>query len=159
MRWMAVIVFLLSLTLSGALAAKEPDEQSWENLKQLRVGQKIQVVQMNVKSLKGTFLGVSEEVISLRVKKNEVTIPRADVLRVSSRQSSRRVRNALIGTAIGLGVGFGVGLAALAATRGSDFPGEVIAPFIAIGGGVGGGAGAAIASHPTVYRAKKSKRR
>ena len=159
MRWMAVIVFLLSLTGPSALAAKEPNEQSWENLKELKVGHEIQVVQINVKSLKGTFLGVSEEAISLRVKKNEVAIPRADVFRVTSRERSRRVRNALIGTAIGLGVGIGVGLWALVATGGSDDPGVIIYPAMAIGGGLGGGAGAALASHPTIYRAKKMRRR
>ena len=87
-RWTAVIVLLLFLTHSDALAAKEPREQSWENLRQLQGGRKVQVVQMNLKSLKGTLLAVSEEAISLRVKQNEVTVPRPDVLRVSSLEQS-----------------------------------------------------------------------
>ena len=66
-------IFLL--TQSTGLLAREPAEQSWDNLKQLKVGDEIQVVQMNFKSLQGTFLGVSEEVISLRVQENEVTLP------------------------------------------------------------------------------------
>ena len=154
-RWTAVIVLLLFLTHSDALAAKEPREQSWENLRQLQGGRKVQVVQMNLKSLKGTLLAVSEEAISLRVKQNEVTVPRPDVLRVSSLEQSKRLRNLLIGAAVGLGVGLGVSLGALAATGGSDDPGVVIAPAIAIGGGVGAGVGAAIPSHRTIYRAKR----
>ena len=155
MRWMAVTVLLLPVITPGVLAAKERDEQSWKNLRQLQVGQKVQVVQMNLKSLKGIFLGVSEEAISFRVKQNEVTVPRADVLRVSSLEHPRRLRNALIGTAVGLGVGLGVSLGALVATGGSDDPGVIIGPAMAIGGGAGAGLGAAIPSHQTVYRAKK----
>ena len=91
MLWMAVTVLLLSLITPGALAATERDEQSWKNVRHLQVGQKVQVVQMNLKSLKGTFLGASEEAISFRVKQNEVTVPRADVLRISSLEQSRAI--------------------------------------------------------------------
>ncbi len=101
---MAVIGIFL-LTQSTGLLAREPAEQPWENLKQLKVGDEIQVVQMNVKSLQGTFLGVSEEVISLRVKENEVALPRADVLRVSLREKSKRLRNTLIGLGAGSAAG------------------------------------------------------
>ena len=111
MRWMAVIVFLLSLTLSGALAAKEPDEQSWENLKQLRVGQKIQVVRTDFRSHRGTFLGFSEEAVSLSTPTGDIGIQRQNVLRVSIRERSRRGRNAVIGAAIGAAVGLAVGVA------------------------------------------------
>ncbi len=96
---MALIGIFL-LTQSTGLLAREPVEQSWENLKQLKVGDEIQVVQMNIKSPQGTFLGVSEEVISLRVKESEVTLPRADVLRVSLREKSKRLRNTLIGLGV-----------------------------------------------------------
>ncbi len=96
---MAVIGIFL-LTQSTGLLAREPVEQSWENLKQLKAGDEIQVVQMNIKSLQGTFLGVSEEVISLRVQENEAALPRADVLRVSLREKSKRLRNTLIGLGV-----------------------------------------------------------
>ncbi len=97
---MAVIGIFL-LTQSTGLSAREPAEQSWENLKQLKVGHEIQVVQMKIKSLQGTFLDVSEEVISLRVKENEAALPGEDVLRVSSREKSKRLRNTLIGLGAG----------------------------------------------------------
>ena len=42
MRWMAVTVLLLPVITPGVLAAKERDEQSWKNLRQLQVGQKVQ---------------------------------------------------------------------------------------------------------------------
>jgi hypothetical protein len=42
-------VFLISLP------AQEPGEHSWDNLQQLRVGQKIEVVETNLKKHKGTL--------------------------------------------------------------------------------------------------------
>ena len=36
MRWMAVNIGIFLLTQSTGLVAKEPVEQSWENLKQLK---------------------------------------------------------------------------------------------------------------------------
>ena len=160
---MAVIVFLLSLTLSGALAAKEPDEQSWENLKQLRVGEKIQVVQMNIKSFQGTFAGFSEEAISLRVKQSEVAVPRADVLRVSSLDRGKRKRNILLGLAIGAGAGMLAGGGVVSAVglfdEGTGYkPMAIILGSLAAGAAAGGAVGAS-SGYRTIYRANARKRR
>ncbi len=160
---MAVIGIFL-LTQSTGLLAREPAEQSWKNLKQLKVGHEIQVVQMNIKSLQGTFLGVSEEVISLRVQENEAALPRADVLRVSLREKSKRLRNTLIGLGVGSAAGgLALWLWARKAQPISRFRGEYYdigkLTILPIGIGIGAGVGAAIPSHPTIYRAKKSRRR
>ncbi len=80
-RFHAAILFAV---LAPAVGFGRAGKQSWENLNQLGAGQKIEVVDMNSRSLNGTFLGFSEEAISLRVGNGEVAVQRANVLRVRS---------------------------------------------------------------------------
>ncbi len=156
--WATMLTMLLSL--APQLGSAQTGEESWDNLQQLRAGQKIQVVDMNMKSLKGTFLTVSDEALSLQVGGDDVAIQRPDVFRVSSREKNKRLRNALLGLGIG-GAAGGVGmwLAVREAQPISRFRGEYydIAKwiFLPLGLGVGTGIGAAIPSHPTIYRATK----
>ena len=93
-------VLLATALASASLRAQKPGKDSWDNLNCLQAGQKIQLVQMDLKSLKGNFLGFTDEMISLRVKKDEVGVPRVNVLRVSSLDGSKRKRNILLGLAI-----------------------------------------------------------
>ncbi len=167
MSYKAKVFSLLLVTtiFSISLLAQEPGEHSWENLQQLRVGQKIEVVDTNLKKLKGTFLSFSEEAISLRVKKQEVGIQRPNVLRVSLREKSKRLRNALIGMAIGAGAGVAVveicaqASSGLSPCLGQDFRGIAYAILVPVGGAVGAGIGAAVPpGYQTIYRAKKRRR-
>ena len=157
----ARMLFLLMVAaiFSVSLQAQGPGKQSWENLNRLQVGQKIQLVQMNMKSMKGKFLSVSEDAISLRVKKNDGTVPREDVMRVTLKEKSKRGRNALFGAAIGAGIG--AGLAVVPAKRCANIGGilcsGIVAGLVAIPIGIGAGVGAAIPSYPTMYRAKRKK--
>ena len=138
-----VLLPLLVAMVSIPLCAQQQHKQSavwahrvvpgWDNLHRLQAGQKIQVVQMDMKSLKGRFLGFTEETISVRVKKDEVAVARADVLRVSLRGKPKRGRNALIGAGVGAGVGIGIGIGVVVATGGSDNPNVVLAPAMALG--------------------------
>jgi hypothetical protein len=149
---------MLILVLIPLPSSAQTARDSWENLQQLRPGQKIEVVDMQLKSRQGTFASYSAEAISLRVKNNEVTVPRADVLRVSSREDSKRARNMLIGLAIGAGVGVAIGAAMDA--RVNYETGECcmgVAFLAPIGAGAGFGLGAAFPGYRTVYRAKKSR--
>lgn len=105
----------LLLALPGQTNAESPfaaqtDEGSWENLNQLQVGQKIEVVQTDLKKLKGTFLSLTEEAISLRVKKDDVGVPRVNVLRVGSLDRPKRKRNIVLGVALGAGLGMAAGI-------------------------------------------------
>jgi hypothetical protein len=142
----AIAVLALILANSPVLAAQD----SWNNLKQLREAQRIQVVDMGLRSWKGKFVHVSEESITLRTKKGEVTVERSEVYRVTDLKRSKRGRNALIGLLIGSIVGTGFVADA-----------EDLVPWgkavIAIGffGGPGAGVGALVPSHPTVYRARQ----
>ena len=99
------ILPLLMAIFSLSLQAQQPGKDSWDNLNRLQAGQKIQLVQMDLKSLKGQFLGFTDEMISLRVKKDEVAVPREDVFRVSFRGKPKRGQNALLMMGVGAGLG------------------------------------------------------
>jgi len=132
-----------------------PSESSWEKLRQVRVGQKIEVVDTTMKAMQGNFLGLSDEAITIQHKNNPVSVPRSNVVRVSSREDSKRLRNALIGLAIGGAAGIGV-----AAAVGKDDPeAQAVYRLIAVpvGLGVGGGLGAAFPGFQTIYRAQPQK--
>ena len=162
---------LLALPLVEAKALQEaqppaePGISDWNNLQQLRVGQKIEVVDTNLKKYKGTFLSFSEEAISLRVKKQEVGVQREDVFRVSLRKKSKRLRNVLIGLAIGAGAGSALAVAENSRTCGDqplvscfdlDFGAITYAILVPVGGAVGAGIGAAFPpGYQTIYRAKR----
>jgi hypothetical protein len=96
---------LATCTLIPGLALAQPSLDSWDNLRQLRVGQKIEVVDAKMKPHQGEFLGHSTDSVRLRVGKDEVSVPREDVISVKNREAPRRGRNALLGLGIGTGVG------------------------------------------------------
>ncbi len=161
-----VILFLAPALASGQtvnapdrLWAAQPQlppsgESDWGNLQQVRVGQKIEVVDTNLKKLKGTFLSFSEEAISLRVKKDEVGVQRPNVLRVSLRGRPKRSTSALVGAAIGALAGLTLGAVVPETECGR---GCMMGMSTVIGAGVGAGVGAAVSFVPryrTIYRAK-----
>ena len=150
-------MLLLLCVVPLGLMARDSGLDSWDNLKQLRVGEKIEVVDMNLKSVVGALVNVSEEGISLRAQKaaDLVTVERAKVYRVTSRESSKRLRNALIGAAIVGGlVAIPAGLKAGISSNEGNSCGACVA-VIAAGAGAGAGLGAAVPGYPTIYRAKK----
>ena len=165
-----VILFLAPALASGQtvnapdrLWAAQPqsppsDESDWGNLRQLRVGDKVEVVRYNLSKHKGKMLAWTEESISLRLKNQEVTIPREEVYRVTWLSKSERGRNALIGLVVGAVVGAVLG-ATIRGDLGADDP-TAAATAVAASltfGGVGAGVGAAFPSYPTIYRAPRRK--
>jgi hypothetical protein len=153
------LVLLVSLPSLGSALAGGRDTESWDNLKQLRAGDKIEVIDQSLKSFRGTLVSVSDEAISLQSNKDMLTVERANVLRVSARDASKRTRNMLLGAAIGAG-------AALAITLPFELQqsneGNSIAGVMA--GVTAGAAGAGLALGATtgnrmVYRAQKIKTR
>lgn len=141
------------------LRIRQTNRNSWDALNTLRVGQKIEVVETNLKKHKGTFSTVTDEAIQLREGSGDVGIKREDVMRVTLLDKSHRLRNAFIFGAVGGGAGAGIGAATsrCSSTSGSfNFCG--LGRSVAIGIGTvaglmgGAGIGAAIPSHPTIYR-------
>jgi hypothetical protein len=153
------LIGLVFLTLWLPLLVSAQDaRESWDNLKRLQAGQKIEVVDMELKSVRGTFVSYAEDGISLQTDNGPVSLERARVMRVSLREHSKRARNALIGAAIGAGIGVGLGLAA--ARTGVHETGEeygVMVIFTPIAAGAGAGLGAAIPGYETIYRAQKRR--
>ncbi len=147
-RLTGLIVPMLALPLLG-LASE--GQESWDSLKQLQLGQNIEVVEMNLKSHKGAFVNASDAAISLRTDQGEMTIERAKVMRVSAR-GSKRARNTLIGLGIGAAGGAALGAAIMEREPGY---GGAVAGTSALFGALGAGVGYAFSSTHTIYRAPK----
>ena len=145
---------LFLLVLLPGLGLAQTGQASWDNLRRLGVGEKIEVVDMKLKSFRGTFVSFSPEAISLRVGSDEVAVQRADVLRVTSRERTRRGRNALIGLAIGAAGGLATGLGIM--EREPGYAGAVAGTTI-LGAVVGAGLGAPFPGYQTIYRVKRSR--
>lgn len=149
-----VIGSLLSPTPLWAQGASagNANKNQWSSLENLRVGDKIRVVQTDAKVWKGRFLALSDEAISLRVNGKAITIERPKVLRVESWEKNKRLHNALIGMAIGGGIGLAIGipLGRMAESGEEHLPALVLG---SLGAGIGAGSGAAVPGHPTIYQA------
>jgi hypothetical protein len=147
------------LALLPYIASAQSAEASWSNLGRLRTGQKIEVVDMKLKAVAGNFSAFTDDAISLLAGKDQVSIPRADVLSVKNREASHRKRNTLLGLAIGAAGGLAAG--AIAGATSSE-EGEIPVFLLVttpIGAGLGGAVGAVLpAGQVTVYRAKARSR-
>ena len=156
MRKLALTAIPLAMPL---LSYAQTPQNSWGALNTLHAGQRIEVVETNLTKHKGTFSTVTDEAIQLREGGSDVGIKREDVMRVTLLDESHRLRNAFIFGGVGGGAGAGIGAAAsrCSSTSGSfNFCGlgrSVAIGIGAVAGLMGGaGIGAAIPSHPTVYR-------
>ena len=154
----ALVLSLCSASLHGA----DKPEAAWGNLNQLRGGQKIRVVQKSLKFQEGEFLRFSETAISFRVKNDDLSVPRDEVLRITLRAGHRRLRGALLGMLVGGGVGLVVGAFQDrkydCSDPSSDYCYHKMAGGV-IGLGIGAAAGAAVPPrYQTIYRAAPPKR-
>lgn len=154
---MRKILLLLCVLALPCVSSAQSSESSWENLNALRPGQKIEVVETNLKKDTGTFAAVSDDAIRINESTGEQSIPRASVMRVTLRHNKHRLRNTLIGAAVGAGAGAVIGAASYKTCSSSCIGGFNRGEAAGIGAAVGfiGGAavGAVIPSHPTIYRA------
>jgi len=156
MRKFALIATLLGMPL---LSRAQTTQNSWLAPNTLHAGQRIEIVETNLKKHHGTFSTVTDEMLQLREATGDVVIKREDVMRVTLLDKSKRLRNALVLGVVGAGAGAGIGAAA---TRCSSSTGAFnfcgLGRSLAVGVGAviglagGAGIGAAIPSHPTVYR-------
>ncbi|MGH9865029.1 MAG: hypothetical protein ACRD4H_06410 [Candidatus Acidiferrales bacterium] len=159
MRSLLLIVCALAMP---CVSSGQSNQSSWSNLSTLRAGQKIEVVETNLKKDTGTFAAVSDDGIRLNESTGEQTIPRASVMRVTLRQNKHRLRNTLIGAAVGTGAGAAIGAATYRAPNpcqpgvfclnlGSRGEQAAIGAVLGLAGGAA--VGAVLPSHPTIYRA------
>lgn len=139
---MSAAMVILLLLSAHALAADDAKEHSWSSLQQLSSGQRVVIVQKDMKSHQGSFLSVSNESILIHESGGEVTVQRSDVLRVNARGKPKRFRNALIGGLLG----------SVAGSTANSADRELWVP---VGFWVGVAAGALLPLHSerTIYRA------
>ncbi|HEV2615484.1 MAG TPA: hypothetical protein VGU63_02615 [Candidatus Acidoferrales bacterium] len=157
MRSLLLIICALAMPCVSSAQSKQ---SSWANLNTLQTGEKIEVVETNLKKDTGTFAAVSDDGIRLNESTGEQTIPRANVMRVTLRRNKHRGRNTLIGMAVGAGAGAVLAAATYKTCSSSrsfciDPLGKGGAAGIGAALGLAGGAavGVVLPSHPTIYRA------
>jgi len=148
----SIPVFLLMFT--AALCAQKR-QGSWSDLRGLRVGQGIEVIESNMKHHGGEFVSVSDEMLTLQEKGSDVSVKRQDIVRVSTASGARRGEHTVIGLVVGAAGGAGIGAAAGSGSKGwvglSEGVGALVG--IAIGASSGAIVGTVIPAHTTIYRA------
>jgi len=159
---LAGVVVLISVLLAGvSLRGAGPIQGTaeWNRLGQLKTGQEVEVVLNDAKSYKGKFQSVSDTALTVRLESGDQPFDRQNILRVSAKASSRRLRNIALGGVAGLGAGAGIGAATNRGGRN-----QIVSPTgvgAAVGAVIGLGAGAALgAALPSgewreIYRARK----
>lgn len=149
LRTLAILMIFPGLTCAA-------DPQDWSRVMALVPGQRIEVVYANLKTARGSFSSASADELRLNAAATAQAIPRAQVLRISLRENSKRLRNVLLGAAIGAAGGLAIGAAKDASYSEDD---EHLAKmlFTPIGAVIGAGAGAGFPAFETIYRAPKQQ--
>jgi hypothetical protein len=152
------LVFVLVLALPATLCAQK-QQGSWSDLRGLKVGQGIVVIESSMKRNDGEFISVTDEVLTLQEKGSDVSVKREDVVRVSTASGARRGEHAVIGLVVGGLAGAGIGAIAADHSTGKGFwswkaePGIGALIGVVIGAPIGAAVGAVIPAHTTIYRA------
>jgi hypothetical protein len=106
----ALMALLARPQLAFAQVTTDPTIGSWERLKAIPPGDKVEVDLRNGQTLKGKLISVSDTVLTIERGKGPTNVIRGDGLRVF-RMTSKSAKRA---TLIGLGTGIGIGLAGTA---------------------------------------------
>jgi hypothetical protein len=147
-----VLIFVLLFGFPCALTA-QTQQSSWSNLNRLKVGQGMEVVEASLKHHSGKFVTVTDELLTLKENGSDVSLKRADVMRVSTSSAPKRGEHALIGFLVGAAAGAAIGAASGSSGGFIDTRGIGALIGIVIGGPSGALVGAAVPAHSTVYRA------
>ena len=103
----------------------------WQALNRLHEGQKIEVVEMDLKTHQGIFVAISDDAIQLRESTTVEPIRKEQIMRVTRLDNGHSARNALIFGALGVGVGAGMGAIARGPNRiGGRHPGAKVGAAI-----------------------------
>ncbi len=153
---LGIMISALGLMAAAALSPAEPQprQANWDNLKQLAAGDEIRLVLKDAKSYSAKFQSFTDDAIVVRLAGADRTFSRQDVLRVSTKGQSHRLRNAALGAAIG--VGSGAILAASTSRNDSEAQaiGWVVIPPVTGVAGAGVGAFLPTGGWYDVYRAR-----
>ncbi len=111
-KFVLVLGLLLGLCAASLGAADPPKSTAnWDNLKALAPGDDVRVVLNDKKSYRGKFQSLTDNGIVVRVEKNDQSFERTNILRVTAKGQSHRLRNALVGAVLAAGVTAVVGAA------------------------------------------------
>ena len=154
---MRKILFGVCLLLVSSTLWAQSTMASWDNLRSLQPGEKIQVAAANAGKVTGGFVSVSDAAISVQIKGAPTAIQRQDVRSVRLMKNKHRLRNALIGG--GIGAGAGGGISAAAWEKGGFLGGKGAGAAVgAVIGGVGGLiVGVFLPSHAKIYDASSRR--
>ena len=155
--WRIVVMLAFLSGICNTLSAQE--HGSWSDLNRLQAGQKIQVIETNMKRHDGKFVAVTDELLSFKEGGTDVSIKRTDVVRVSKSSGGKRGEHAVFGFLVGAAAGAGIG--ALSGSNhgflGGSSRGLTALGGIIIGGPSGAIVGAVLPAHATVYRASPER--
>jgi hypothetical protein len=154
MRTSWVIAVLIILLGIAAPLRADNEKGSWSDLNGLRAGQGIEVIDITMKRYAGEFVSVTDEVLTMREKGNDVPLKRDKVVRVSTSSGPKRGAHTAIGLVAGAAIGAGIGAAAGSSHGflGGSSRGIAALVGLAIGGVSGTTVGALLPAHTTVYR-------
>ena len=157
------VLACLLILIPSSLRAQER-KGDWKALYGLHSGERIELIETGMKKHVGTFSIVSEEAIEMREGSDDIGIRSESVVRVTALDHGHRLRNALLFGVVGAGAGAGIAAAASRCSNSnSSFNLCGIGRGVEVGIGTvaglagGTGVGAAIPSHPTIYRAEPAK--
>ncbi len=153
-----ILLGALLAAASGAGAAGD-----WDRLGSLTRSDRIRVVDLENRQIKGTFVQWSAEGLAVQTARQTVQISRAQVRKVRVRRKRSRAKGALIGGALGFGGGVGIGAYVTGQVVDKNNPGigervGVGALVGAIYGGIGAGIGALVSGPHEVTMYTKPER-
>jgi hypothetical protein len=149
MRKLVVLICVLGVPCASLA---QSNSASWDNLKALQAGEKIQVAQIKLNTVSGPFVSVSDAAISVEVEGGPQTIQRQEVRSVRLARHGHRLRNSLIGG--GVGAGMGAATDKLCQPCFFSISRGTVAEVFAVGGfAIGAAIGALLPSDVTIYRA------
>jgi hypothetical protein len=147
MKRMILSIVMLATAVVGA------ELNNWKNLDALKAGDKVGVVQTDMKRVEGVFGGSSDTGITV----DGASVAKDKVVRVYRQGGMSRATRTLIGAAAGVAIGAIIAETAgrRFANEGNNFGGVPKGGWYAIGIGAGAGLGAASGNgYQTIYHRK-----
>src|SRR6185503_13270468 len=131
----------------AAASPARAEKKTWDRLANLRAGDQLEVVTA-AGAGKGAFVSSSTESLTIRDSAGERKFPRAEIVRVTARSQSRRLRNLLIGVGAGVAIGLITDQTLGTRIRNENSSDPVLSLLWVVPIGIGAGVGAAIPSYP-----------
>lgn len=134
----ALVAMIARPHIVFAQAAPTPIIGSWDGVKAVPSGDKVEVELRNGQKLKGRLISVSDTILAIRKGNNTIDATRADAIKVyRGGVRTSTARSTLLGLGIGAGSGAVAGAIAAGAAGGSEDSGLLVL-ILGAGGAIGG---------------------